>query len=107
MKSVRAKWKERVPRLGEFRNLCILVGKPEERDHIRKLSVDGRKILKGILKYGMIIRMIKSRKMRWAGHVERMGAKRNTCRILVGKPERKIPLERPRRRWVDNIKMDL
>jgi hypothetical protein len=51
--------------------------------------------------------MIKSRRMRWAGHVARMGAKRNTYRILVGKPERKKPLGRPRRRWVDNIKIDL
>jgi hypothetical protein len=54
-----------------------------------------------------IIRMIKSRRMRWAGHVARMGEKRNACRILVGKPEGKRPLGRPRRRWVDNIRMDL
>jgi hypothetical protein len=51
--------------------------------------------------------MIKSRRMRWAGQVARMGAKRNAYRILVGYPERKRPLGRPRRRWVDNIKMDL
>jgi hypothetical protein len=50
-----------------------------------------------------IIRMIKSRRMRWAGHVARMGEKRNAYRILVGKR----PLGRPRCRWVDNIKMDL
>jgi hypothetical protein len=54
-----------------------------------------------------IIRMIKSRRMRWAGHVARMGEKRTAYRILVGKPEGKRPLGRPRRRWVDNIKMDL
>jgi hypothetical protein len=54
-----------------------------------------------------IIRMIKSRKMRWAWHVARMGAKRNACRVLVGKPERMRPLGRPRRWWEDNIKMDL
>jgi hypothetical protein len=54
-----------------------------------------------------IIRMIKSRRMRWAWHVERMGAKRNECRILAGKPEGKRPLGRPRSRWVDNIKIDL
>jgi hypothetical protein len=54
-----------------------------------------------------IIRMIKSRRMRWAGHVARMGEKRNAYRILVGKPEGKRPLGRPRRRWVDNIKIDL
>jgi hypothetical protein len=51
--------------------------------------------------------MIKSRRMRWAGYVARMGDKRNAYRILVGKPEGKRPLRRPRRRWVDNIKMDL
>jgi hypothetical protein len=54
-----------------------------------------------------IIRMIKSRRMRWAGHVTRMGETRNAYRILVGKPERKRPLGRPRCRWVDNIKVDL
>jgi hypothetical protein len=50
--------------------------------------------------------MIKWRRMRWAGHVARMGETRNVYRILVGKPEGKRPLGRPRRRWVDNIKMD-
>jgi hypothetical protein len=54
-----------------------------------------------------IIRMIKLRRMSWAGHVVRMGTKRNAYRILVGKPEGKRPLRRTRRRWVDNIKMDL
>jgi hypothetical protein len=54
-----------------------------------------------------IIRMIKSRRMRWAGHVARMGETRTASRILVGKPEGKRPLGRLRRRWVDNIKMDL
>jgi hypothetical protein len=51
--------------------------------------------------------MIKSRRMRWAGHVARMGEKRNAYRILLGKPEGKRPLGRPRRRCVDNIKIDL
>jgi hypothetical protein len=50
--------------------------------------------------------MIKSRKMRWAGHVARMGETRNAYRILMGKPEGKRPQGRPRRRWVDNIRMD-
>jgi hypothetical protein len=45
--------------------------------------------------------------MRWAGHVARMGNKKNVYRLLMGKPEGKRPLERPRRRWIDNIKMDL
>jgi hypothetical protein len=54
-----------------------------------------------------IIRIIKSRRMRWAGHVAQMGEKRNAYRLLVGKPGGKRPLGRPRLRWVDNIKMDL
>jgi hypothetical protein len=54
-----------------------------------------------------IIRMIKSRKMRLAGHVARMCEKRNAYRVLMGKPEGKRPLGRPRRRWVDNIKWAL
>jgi hypothetical protein len=54
-----------------------------------------------------IIRIIKPRRMRWARHVVRMGRKKkNEYRILVGKPEGKRPLGRPRRRWEDNIKMD-
>jgi hypothetical protein len=54
-----------------------------------------------------IIRIIKSKRMRWAGHVARMGEKWNVYRLLVRKPEGKRPLGRPRRRWIDNIKMDL
>jgi hypothetical protein len=54
-----------------------------------------------------IIRMIKTRGMRWAGYVALMGAKRNAHRILVGKPEGKRPLGRPRCRWVDDVKMYL
>ncbi|KAJ4449306.1 hypothetical protein ANN_00704 [Periplaneta americana] len=54
-----------------------------------------------------IIRNIKSRRLRWAGHVARMREFRNAYRVLVGRPERKRPLGRPRRRWEDNIKMDL
>jgi hypothetical protein len=54
-----------------------------------------------------IIRILKSRRMRWARHVARMGKKRNVYRLLVGKPEGKRPLGRPRSRWIDNIKMNL
>jgi hypothetical protein len=54
-----------------------------------------------------IVRVIKSRRMRWAGHVARMGEGRGVYRVLVGRPEGKRPLGRPRRRWEDNIKMDL
>jgi hypothetical protein len=51
--------------------------------------------------------MINSRRIRWAGNVSRMVEKRTAYMLLVGKPEGKRPLERPRRRWVDNVKMDL
>ena len=54
-----------------------------------------------------IVRVIKLRKMRWTGHVARMGEERGVYRVLVGKPEGKRPLGRPRHRWVDNIRMDL
>ena len=53
------------------------------------------------------MRVVKSRRMRWAGHVARMGEDRGVQWVLVGKPEGKRPLGRPRRRWEDNIKMDL
>ena len=54
-----------------------------------------------------IVRVVKSRRMRWAGHVARMREDRGVQRVLVGKPEGKRPLGKPRHRWEDNIKMDL
>ena len=54
-----------------------------------------------------IVRVIKSRRMRWAGNVARMGEERGVYRVLVGKLEGRRPLGRPRRRWADNIRMDL
>ena len=54
-----------------------------------------------------IVRVIKSRRMRWAGYVARMGEERGLYRVLVGKPEGRRPMGRPRHRWVDNIRMDL
>jgi hypothetical protein len=71
-----------------------------------------RKLLSKLARYTRIVLaiIIKCRllkRMRWAGHVARMGEDRGVHRVLVGKPERKRPLGRPRRRWEDNIKMDL
>ena len=54
-----------------------------------------------------VVRVIKSRRMIWAGHVARMGEERGAYRVLVGKPEGKRPLGRPRRKWVDNIRTNL
>jgi hypothetical protein len=54
-----------------------------------------------------MVRVIKSRRMRWAGHVAHMGEGRDVYRVLVERPKGKTPLGRPRHRWVDNIKLDL
>jgi len=63
--------------------------------------------LKDLYSSPNIVRVIKSRRMRWAGHVTRMGEERGVYRVLVGKPEGRRPLGRPRSRWVYNIRMDL
>jgi hypothetical protein len=63
--------------------------------------------LHGLYSSPSIIRIIKARRMRWVGHVARMGDARGAYNILVGRPEGRRPLGRPRRRWEDNIKMGL
>jgi hypothetical protein len=76
-----------------------------------KVSRERRKLhkeeLNNLYSLPNIVRVVKSRTMRWAGHVVRMGMARIVHRVLVGKPERKRPLRVPRRRWEDNIKMNL
>jgi hypothetical protein len=63
--------------------------------------------LHGLYSSTSIVRVIKARRMRWAGHVARMGEVRDAYNILVGRPEGRRPLGRPRRRWEDNIKIDV
>jgi hypothetical protein len=98
--------KEHRPRLFENKVLRRIFG--PKRDEVtggwRKLHNEE---LHDLYSSANIIRIIKSRRMRWAGHVPRMGERRNAYRLLVGKPEGKRPLGRPKRRWVDNIKMDI
>jgi hypothetical protein len=76
-----------------------------------EVTGDWRKLhneeLHNLYSWPNIIRMIKTRRMRWAGHVAGMGAKRIAYRILVRKPEGKRPLGGPRYTWVGNVKMDL
>ena len=67
----------------------------------------GNEELRDLYSLPNIVRVVKSRRMRWAGHVARMGEGKGAHRVLVGKPEGKRPLGRPRHRWEDNIKMDL
>jgi hypothetical protein len=66
-----------------------------------------KKELRDLYSSPSVIRVIKSRRMRWSEHVVRTGEKRNAYRLLVGNPEGKRPLGRPRLRWVDNMSKDL
>jgi hypothetical protein len=92
-------------RVFENRVLRKIFGpKREEDGSWRKLHNDE---LHDLYSSPNIVRMVKSRRMRGAGHVAHMGEGRGAYRVLVGTPEGKRPLERPRRRWEDNIKMDL
>jgi hypothetical protein len=92
-------------RLRVFENLVlrrIFGPKREEDGSWRKLHNE----LHNLYSSPNIVRVIKSRRMRWAGHVSRMGEGRCVYRVLVGKPKSKRPLGRPRRRLEDNIKLD-
>jgi hypothetical protein len=92
-------------RVFENRVLRRIFGPRREEDGSwRKLHNDELHIL---YSSPNIVRVIKSRRMRWAGHVALMGEGRGVYRVLDGRPEGKRPLGRPRRRWEDNIKMDL
>jgi hypothetical protein len=96
-------WTEDIREQGAEKNVCI-----EE-----ELVIGGWKncimgsFISCTLHHIHTIRMIKSKRMKWAGHVTRMGEKQNAYTVLVGEPDGKRPQGRPRRRWVANIKMDL
>jgi hypothetical protein len=91
-------------RVFENRVLRIFGPKREEDESWRKLHNDE---LHNLYSSPDIVRVIKFRRMRWAGHVARMEERRGVYRVLVGRPKGKRQLGRPRRRWEDNIKMDL
>jgi hypothetical protein len=97
------------PTLREERRLRVLrrvfgLNRDEVTGEWRKLHNEE---LNDLYSLPNIMQVVKSRRMRWAGNVARMGEKRGVHRVLAGKLERKRPLGRPRRRWEDNIKMDL
>ena len=114
----RMRWAGHVARMGEESGVYrVLVGKPEGRRPLgrpRRRWVDNIRMeewrrmhneeLNDLYCLPNIVRVIKWRRMRWAGHVARMGEESGVYRVLVGKPEGKRPLGRPRRRWVDNIR---
>jgi transcription termination factor 2 len=92
-------------RVFENRGLRKIFGRKREEDGSwRKLHNDE---LPDLYSSPNIVRVIKSRSMMWTGHVARIGEGRGVYRVLVGRTEGKRPLGRPRRRWKDNIKMDL
>jgi hypothetical protein len=96
---------EHRPRIFENRVLRRIFGpKREEDGSWRKLHNDE---LHNLYSSPNIVRVIKSSSMKWAGHVERMEEGRVVYRVLIGRPESKRPLGRPRRRWEDNIELDL
>jgi hypothetical protein len=94
--------------LREFENSVLTKIFGLKRDEVtggwRKLHNEE---LHGLYSSPGIVRVIKARRMRWAGHVARMGEVRGAYNILVGRPEGRRPLGRPKRRWKDNIKIDL
>jgi hypothetical protein len=95
-------------RLRVFENRVLRRIFGPKRDEVR---VGWRKLhneeLHGLYSSPSIVRVIKARRMRWTGHVAYMGEVRGAYNILVGRPEGRRPLRRPRRRWEDNIKIDL
>jgi hypothetical protein len=95
-------------RLEVFENRLLRRVFGPKRDEVtgvwRKLHIEE---LNDLYSLPNIVRVVKSRRMRWARHVARMVEERGVHRVLVGKPEGKRPLVRPRRRWEDNIKMNL
>jgi hypothetical protein len=95
-------------RLGVFENRVLRRTFGPKRDEVtgewRKLHNEE---LHDLYSSPNVVKVMKARRMKWGWHVARMGEKRNAYRLLVEKPEGRRPLGRPRRRWVNNIRMDL
>jgi hypothetical protein len=93
--------------LPAFENRVLRVFVPKRDEVTREWRKLHNEDLNDLYTLPNIVRVVKSRRMRWAGHVARMGEDRGVHRVLAGRPNGKRPLGRPRRRWEDNIKMDL
>ena len=94
-------------RLKVFQNRVLKIIGPKRYDVTREWRKLHNEKLNDLYSSPNIVRVIASRRMRWAGRVARMGERRDVYRVLVGKPEGKRPLGRPRHRWEDNIRMYL
>ena len=94
-------------RLRVFKNRVLRIFGPKRDDVTGEWRKLHNEELNDLYSSPNIVRVIKSRRMKWAGHVARMGERRGVYRVLVGKHEGKGPLGRPKRRWEDNIKMGL
>ena len=91
-----------------FENSLLIIIYGRKSDEVKGLWIKlQNEELTDLYSQSNIVRLIKSRRMRWAGHVARMGERRGVYRVLVIKPEGKRPLGRPRHRWENNIKMEL
>jgi hypothetical protein len=99
-------WEKRRVRVFENRVLRRIFG-PKRDEVTREWRKLHNEELNDLYFLPTIVRVVKWRRMRWAGHVARMGEDRGVHRVLVGKPEEKRPLDKPKRRWKDNIKMDV
>ena len=90
-----------------FENMVLRISEPRRDEVTGECRRLYNEELNDLYSSPSIVQVIKSRRMRWAGHVARTGEERGVYRVLVGKPEGRRPLGRRRRRWVDNIRMDL
>jgi hypothetical protein len=94
-------------RLRVFENRVLRVFGPKSDEVTGECRKLHNEELNDLYSLPNIVQVVKSRRIRWAGHVARLGEDRGVHRVLVGKPEGRRPLGRPRLRWEDNIKMDL
>ncbi|KAJ9588730.1 hypothetical protein L9F63_017965, partial [Diploptera punctata] len=108
VKSRRLRWAGHVARMENEKSAWkLLVGKPDGKRPLDRPRMRWENNISYDLREPDIMRTVKSRRLRWAGHVARMENEKSAWKLLVGKPEGKRPLDRPRMRWENNINYDL